>query len=150
MSYTKNQDLLDELNESVDLLRSEQNRSRNTETNGEKKHLIDYFQKREQLIRNTIENLKQDAKGKSGETFHQIEPSNSPVETIEENLPAPDGIVDFISWNLKRQEELACWCETLSEKEESKKIPDVFGNLADQLRTLNRELAANTRSIEQK
>jgi hypothetical protein len=47
------------------------------------------------------------------------------------------------------KEELAAWCETLAQQSISDRTTELFQSLEDQIRGINRQLAADTRSLEQ-
>ena len=149
MSFTPNTTLITHLREAEQLLRNVQRERRDHPSNPVTARVAEYFEQSERLITDTLDALEEDLDEKTLKAYHQNEPADSPVDRLRSHLPPPYDPAEFANWSLARHEELAEWCGTLSEKSILGPSKELFGRLSERLRSLNRQLAADTRSLEQ-
>ena len=150
MSFTPNTTLIEQLREAEHLLRDAQQDKKDQADNPVTARVAEHFDQSEKLITDTLDRLEEDLDEKTLKAYHQNEPADSPVERLQTHLPPPSDPAEFVNWSLARHEELAAWCETLSGKTVLGQTSELFGQLSESLRGLNRQLAADTRSLEQK
>jgi hypothetical protein len=149
MSYSKNIDVLQELREADQCLRETHADLRAEAESETLRYLADHMRKWEHVLKETLDTIEKEMKESTASTFKQATPHGSPVERIQDHLPPPKEPADFVAWSLQRHEDLAEWCRTLGENSPNDRTATLFNSLADELKGINRQLAADTRSVEQ-
>jgi hypothetical protein len=113
------------------------------------RHVSRYFAEVQTYLKETLDRFEEEADAATLNTFNQIEPGTNPKEDLERNLPPPETPGDLITWTLQRQNALADWCATLSDKALSGRTADLFGGIAGHLREQARQFASDTKSYAQ-
>jgi len=149
MSYIDNTELLQELRQADQELREVQSDVRASTDSPLTRRIADHMHKWEEVLATTLDKIEEDMDKNTAETFNQATPHGSPSERLREHLPAPKDPKELATWTIQWHEELAEWCQTIGDQAISEKTADLFRKLAERLREVNRQLAADTRSLEQ-
>lgn len=149
MSYQTTMDVLNEFREAQTLLRESHADLRSDADSETLRYLVEHIRAWEEVMRKTLEELDKQMDASTASTFQQATPHGSPVDRVRDHLPAPREPAELANWSLKRHEELAEWCATLGQQSPNDRTADLFNSLAGELRGINRQLAADTRSLQQ-
>jgi hypothetical protein len=149
MTYIQNHTLLGSLQDYNHVLQDLQNLLKKEKPSGIQKELVDYFKNAHGYIDDLLQAMKKDLIKADAETFNQYTLNTHPLEDLESHLLMPEDSAEWIEWVLQRQQYMAEWCEGIAEQSISSRTTEVFGQIAEHLQEMNRQLARDTQAYLQ-
>ena len=149
MTYIQNHTLLGSLQDYNLALQAMHKKIREKQGSGVQQVLAEYFDNVQQYVDDLLRTLKEDLSQADAETFNQYSPETHPLDDLEENLPMPDDSAEWIEWVLQRQHAMVEWCEGIAGQSISSRTTEIFGEIAEHLREVNRKLARDTTAYTQ-
>lgn len=149
MTYIQNHTLLGSLEDYTHVLKDLHVLIQEEESSGLQQQLEQYFERVHGYMTDVIESTKKDLTQSEAETFNQYALDTHPLEELESYLPTPEKTADWIEWVLKRQQYMAEWCGEIAGQSISSKTTEVFEQIAEHIKELNRKLASDTKAYTQ-
>ena len=149
MTYIQNHTLLGSLEDYTHVLKDLHVLIQEEESSGLQQQLEQYFERIHRYMTDMIETTKKDLTKSESETFNQYALDTHPLEELEAHLPMPEDSAEWIEWVLHRQQYMAEWCEGIAGQSISSKTSDVFGQIAEHIKEMNRKLAGDTKAYVQ-
>lgn len=144
MTYIQNHTLLGSLQDYNRALKELHREVRERNSNPIQTQLVDYFENVQNHIDEVLRTLQEDMSEADAETFNQYTPETHPLDDLEKHLPMPEESAAWIEWVLQRQQHMVEWCENLVGQSISSRTTEVFGEIAEHLKEVNRKLASDT------
>jgi len=144
MTYIQNHTLLGSLQDYNQALKELHGEVRERKPSRIQTQLVDYFEGVQTYIDQMLRTLREDLNEADARTFNQYTPETHPLDDLETHLPMPEKSAEWIEWVLQRQQHMADWCEHIAGLSISPRTTEVFGQIAEHLKEVNRALATDT------
>lgn len=149
MTYTQNHTLLGSLQDYSQALQDLHAASLEGAPSGLQTHLAGYMEDLQASVSELLQLIQKDLSGAEAQTFSQYTLNTHPLEELDNHLPMPAKPVERIEWLLQRQQYMAQWCRGIASQSISARTTELFGQIADRIRELNRQFATGTNPYTQ-